>query len=193
MQNAVSTATGSAGAIARWRQSEKAKALLQLLLLLGVGAVGALMKRVEPSLGIPGSSGPLWLGTLVAGRAIVRRDGAGTVAGAALAVWGIPVGLNGGFTHNLALYGITGVALDVVARLPRMSPRGLLGALACGASSHMVKFSFIVSAAYGTSLTKHFMVVGLLRSALLHLGFGILAGLAGWGAYRLWHRGKAWD
>ncbi len=168
-----------------WWQSGKTKVLLQILLLIAFSALAAVGKRIEPSLGIPGSSAPLWLGALVAGRALVRRDGAGAAMGAGMAVLGIPLGLNNGFVHNLGLYTTSGLALDIVARLPKVNIRNPFGAIASGVAAHMVKFGFIVAAAYSASVTKHFLVFGLAQSAALHLAFGAAAGLVGWGVYRL--------
>ncbi|MBI4181187.1 MAG: hypothetical protein HY528_04575 [Chloroflexi bacterium] len=185
MSNAELTAESLKLRLVRWGQSQKVKTLRQVLLLVGIGVVATLAKRLEPSLGIPGSSAPLWLGTLVAGRAIVRRDGAGVLMGASVAVMGIPVGLNNTFLHNLSLYGLTGLSLDIIARLPKINIRNPLGAIVCGASAHMVKFGFIIGAAYASPVTKHFLVVGLTQAALLHLTFGATAGIIGWGAYRI--------
>lgn len=185
MRNAELTAESLNWILARWGRLRKVRMLRQVLLLIGIGVVATLAKRFEPSLGIPGSSAPLWLGTLVAGRAIVRRDGAGALMGASLAVMGIPVGLNNTFLHNLSLYGITGLALDIIARLPKINIRNLPGAVLCGASAHMVKFGFITGAAYASPVTKHFLIVGLTQSAFLHLAFGAVAGIVGWGAYRI--------
>ena len=49
----------------------------------------------------------------------------------------------------------------------------------------MVKFGFIAGVALTSVVTKHFMVIGLAQSAGLHLAFGAVAGVVGWGAYRL--------
>jgi hypothetical protein len=50
----------------------------------------------------------------------------------------------------------------------------------------MVKFGFIMVSAIASPLTRHFLVVGILKSAGLHLLFGAGAGLLGWGAYKVW-------
>lgn len=181
MQNAELTA----GRLETWGQAKGVKTLLQVLLVIGIGVIAALAKRVEPSFGIPGSSAPLWLGTMVAGRAIVRKDGAGALMGATVAVMGLPLGMNNSFMHNLSLYGLSGLALDVVARLPKINIRNPFGALACGIVAHLVKFGFIAGAAMTSVVTKHFMVIGFAQSAGLHLLFGAVAGLVGWGAFRL--------
>lgn len=185
MQNAQARVGHLGGAVVGWGESRRVRVALQVLLLLGIAAIATVAKRLEPSLGIPGSSAPLWLGALVAGRAIVRRDGAGTLMGLSVAVMGIPVGINNTFMHNLGLYGLTGLALDLVAQLPRMKIRNPIGAIICGASAHMVKFGFIFAAAYTASITKHFLLVGVAQSAALHLGFGAVAGVAGWGVYKM--------
>ena len=185
MQNAELTLESMEGKLTRWGQSKMVQALMQVLLLIGIGTVATLAKRLQPSLGIPGSSALLWLATLVAGRAIVRRNGGGVVMGATVAVMGIPLGLNHTFMYNLGLYGLTGLALDVVALLPKINISNPFGAVLCGMTAHMVKFGFITGAALASSVTKHFLVIGLTQSAALHLAFGALAGLIGWGADRI--------
>jgi len=115
----------------------------------------------------------------------VRRDGGGVLMGATVAVMGIPVGLNNSFMHNLGLYGLTGLALDIMARVPKINIRNPFGAISSGAAAHMVKFGFITGAAYASSVTKHFLIFGVAQAAALHLAFGAAAGLIGWGAYRL--------
>jgi hypothetical protein len=157
---------------------------LQILLLLGMGLLATLGKNASLSLGIPGSSAPLWLAPLILGRALVRRDGAGTLMGVSVALMGVPIGINNGLAHNLWLYGMTGLALDIVARLPKIHITVWWGAIICGAIAHMVKFGFIFSASFFSVTTKHFILLGVLQSAALHLGFGIAAGLVGWGVYR---------
>ncbi len=173
-----------------WRQSAVVRAVLQILFLISVGAAAALAKKISLPLGIPGHSALLWLAPLVAGRAIVRRDGAGILMGVSLAVWGTPVGLEHTLVNNLGLYGVTGLALDLAARLPRISFRNPLGAGLGGALAHMVKFGFIVSSAFTSGATHQFLVFGLAQSALLHLAFGAAAGFLGWGVYRIWQHGR---
>jgi hypothetical protein len=174
-----------------WWQDTRVRALAQILFLIGMGAVATLMKKITFPLGIPGHSGVLWLGTLVAGRALVRRDGAGLLMGASMALWAIPIGLNKPFTYNLGLYATTGLTLDIVARLPRISIRHPLGAIFCGMMAHMVKFGFIAVPALVSGVTKKFVLVGPVESGLLHLAFGAAAGLLGWGTYWVRHRSRS--
>jgi len=168
-----------------WWQDARVRTAAQILFLVGMGAVATLMKKITFPLGIPGHSGVLWLGALVAGRALVRRDGAGLLMGASMALWAIPIGSNKAFTYNLGLYAATGLTLDIVAKLPRISIRHPLGAIFCGMMAHMVKFGFVAIPALVGGVTKKFMLVGPVESGLLHLAFGAAAGLLGWGAYRV--------
>ncbi len=185
MSNTQATTRSWSQPVAELWQSAKIRTVLQILFLLGMGALAALAKKADLSLGIPGSNAPLWLGALVAGRALVRRDGAGALMGASVAVWGLPMGINNAFTYNLALYGVAGLVLDIMARMPKISITNPIGAMASGAAAHMVKFGFIFAAAYTASVTKHFLVVGLVQSAGLHLLFGVVAGFVGWSAWRV--------
>jgi hypothetical protein len=160
------------------------QAVLQILLLIGIGTLAAFAKNVSPGLGIPGSSAPLWLAPLVMGRALVRRDGAGVLMGVSVAVMGVPIGLNNPFLHNLYLYGLTGLALDIGTRLPKLVVTTWYGAIICGVLAHLVKFGYIFSASFFSITTKHFIFVGLLQSFASHIAFGAAAGLVGWAAYR---------
>jgi hypothetical protein len=174
-----------------WWQDTRVRTVAQILFLVGMGAVAVLMKNITFPLGIPGHSGVLWLGTLVAGRALVRRDGAGLLMGASMALWAIPIGSNKAFAYNLGLYAATGLTLDMVAKLPRISIRHPLGAIFCGMMAHTVKFGFVAVPALVGGVTKKFMLVGPVESGLLHLAFGAAAGLLGWGAYWVGHRSRS--
>jgi hypothetical protein len=110
--------------------------------------------------------------------------------GISVALWGIPVGINNGIVHNLGLYGFTGLALDLSARLPHINIRNPFGAIFCGAIAHMIKFAFLMTAALTSSVTTHFMIFGILKSAGLHLAFGAAAGLIGWLVYKAGKEGK---
>jgi hypothetical protein len=99
-------------------------------------------------------------------------------------VWGIPVGLEQGFGHNLMSFGIAGVLLDGTARIPKISIRKWWGAIICALVANMAQFGFIIYTALSATVTKHFQIVGLLNSTLLHIGFGIAAGIIGWTVFR---------
>lgn len=174
-----------------WWQDTRIRTLIKVLFLIGVGGVAAYGKSVSLPLGIPGSSAVLWLAPMVIGYLVVPKRGAGLLIGASVALWGIPLGINHALFYNLGLYGGTGLALDIAGLLPRINVRNPLGAVFCGAFAHMVKFGFIVVAAMTSTVTRHFLVVGLAQSALLHLGFGIAAGIVGWVVYKAAH--KAWQ
>ena len=157
---------------------------LQVLLLVIFSAIAAAAKRIHPSMGIPGSSAPFWLAAMIIARSTMRWDGAGLLTGAGVAVWGIPIGLENTFMHNLLLYSLSGVVLDLMVRIPHMDIRRPVGAVLCGLMAHMVKFGFIVVSAMSATITMHFEIVGLLNSAGLHIAFGIAAGIVGWIVFR---------
>jgi hypothetical protein len=165
-------------------QNPAVRAVLQILFLIGMGTLAAFAKNASPSLGIPGSSAPLWLAPLVLGRALVRRDGAGALMGVSVAVMGIPIGLNNPFMHNLYLYGLAGVALDIGSRLPKIMITTWYGAMICGILAHLVKFGYIFSASFFSATTKHFILLGVFQSLGLHIAFGVAAGLVAWAVYR---------
>ncbi len=171
-------------------QNGTVRAILQILFVLGMGLLATVGKKIHPAMGIPGSSAVFWLVPLVLGRAIVRRDGTGVFMGASMAFFAMPIGLNNAFLHNFALYGLTGFALDVAARLPKIDITKWYGAIICGTLAHMVKFGFILGASLSSSIAKHFVIVGIMQSFALHLAFGIASGLLGWIAYRIYDSAK---
>jgi len=174
-----------------WRNSTL-RAILQILLLIGIGGVAAWAKSVSLPLGIPGSSGVLWVTPLVIGRMAVKKRGAGILMGISTALWGVPLGLHNVLLYNSFLYGITGLALDLAAVFPFVNITNPFGAIFCGIFSHLAKFGFITEAAMLTGVTKKFIVFGLARSGLLHVAFGAAAGFIAWFAYKGVQTWKDW-
>jgi len=171
-------------------QNGTIRAILQILFVLGMGFLATVGKKIHPAMGIPGSSAVFWLAPLVLGRALVRRDGTGVFMGASMALFGIPIGLNNTILYNFALYGVTGFALDIAARLPKINITKWYGAIICGTLAHMVKFGFILGASLSSSVTKHFIIVGIMQSFGLHVAFGIASGLLAWIVYRAYDLAK---
>jgi hypothetical protein len=178
-------------AIASLGQDTRIRLLLSLLLIVAFSGAAALGKKLHPSMGIPGSSAVYWLAPLVFGKAVVRRDGTGVAMGVLVPVWGLGMGLNNSLLYNVGLYGVTGLGLDLAAKLPVFSPRHLFGGVLIGAVGHMVKFAYILSYTYVAGISRHFLLVGTAKAAALHLAFGAAAGLAGWLAWLAWSRGGA--
>jgi hypothetical protein len=166
-----------------WWQDKRVATAAQLLLLLTTGLVAAAGKSLTPSLGISGSSAPLWLTFIVLGRLMVKKPGSAGIVGASMAMWGIPLGLNHTLGYNLGLYAGTGIAVDILASLPFVKVRHVLGAIAGGMAAHMVKFGFILYAALATSAAKRFIISGIAKSAGQHLLFGAASGLLAWALY----------
>jgi len=152
--------------------------------LIAFSALTAVAKKAHPSLGIPGSGGIFWLTAMIMARAFIKTEVTGTLTGVGVAAWGIPFGLEHTFGYNVLLYGASGLLLDMMTRIPKISLENPLGAAVCGIVAHMAKFGFIVFAAVTASVTKHFIVVGFLTSAGLHAAFGIAAGIIGWAVVR---------
>ncbi len=171
------------GEVAGWWQNEIVRTVVKVVFLVGMGAMAALAKKVGLPLGIPGSNGILWVAPLVAGYIFVKKPGAGVLMGTSTALWGVAFGINHELVFNLCEYGIAGLALDVAVAIPFVNIRNPFGAVFCGAFAHMAKFAFITEAGLLSGVTKNFMVFGLGRSALLHLVFGVVAGLFAWVVY----------
>lgn len=161
----------------------RVRTALKIIFLIGMGYLAAVGKKIHPSMGIPGSSAVYWLMPMVIGKIAVKQRGSGLLMGATVALTTIPVGLNHTSFYNFGLYGATGLALDIVTALPKINIRNPLGAIFCGMMAHMVKFGFILGIAISSSVTKHFLIVGILESAGLHLVFGAAAGATAWIPY----------
>jgi hypothetical protein len=171
-------------AVEGYWQDTRVRTALQIVFLIGMGALSAFLKSTEPSLGISGSSAILWLGPIVLSRMLIARNGAGALVGVSVALWGIPIGINNGLMHNVILYGGAGLALDTITRIPFINIRSLFGAIFCGVFAHLVKFGVIMGYAAASPVTKHFEMLGIANSFGLHIVFGAAAGLAAWIAYR---------
>jgi hypothetical protein len=152
-----------------------------LLLIAAFSALTAFAKKAHPSVGIPGSSAIFWLTAMIAGRSVVKTEFAGLLIGCGTAAWGMPMGLEHTFGYNILLYGASGLLLDVMTKMPKISLDNPIGAALSGLTAHMAKYGFIVYAAMATSVSKHFIIVGFIKSAALHAAFGIAAGLIAWG------------
>ncbi len=168
--------------------NDKVRLIAQILFVIGIGVAAAYGKKLHPSMGIPGSSAVWWLAPMMAGKICVRRDGSGLLMGGTIAACTIPIGLEQTFVYNLGLYGCAGLVLDMFPHIPGVNIRNPFGAIACGAAAHMVKFVFILSPVLTSSIAKHFLFVGILESASLHLIFGTIAGFAGWIPFAVWRR-----
>ena len=165
------------------------KTLLAILAIVGTGLIAAIGKKATMDLGIPGHSALLWLGAMLAGRAIIKRDGAGFAIGIMTGVWAVPVGLNHSMIQNMALYGLVGAVLDLVMKIRFFSDYSALSLIIAGGAAHMVKFVFIIVRATLSVTFKNFLVVGVVNSAILHLIFGLTAGLAAFGLVSLLQSG----
>ena len=153
---------------------------LQVLLLIGFSALTALAKRAHPSMGIPSSSAPFWLTAMIVARSTMKWKGAGALVGVGTALWGMPIGLEQGFGQNLLSFGLAGAALDLATMIPGINIGRWWGAMICALAANMTQFGVIVYTALSSTVIKHFQIVGMTRSTLLHIGFGIAAGLIGW-------------
>jgi hypothetical protein len=160
---------------------KRVRIAVNLLLITVFSALTALAKNMHPSVGIPGSSAIFWLTAMITGRSVVKMEFAGLLIGCGTAAWGIPIGLEHTFGYNVLLYGASGLLLDAMTKIPKISLDNLFGAALCGLTAHMAKYGFIVYAAVATSVSKHFIIVGFVKSAAFHAAFGIAAGLIAWG------------
>ena len=161
-----------------------------VVLVLAVGGLAAVSRRYfDLHIGVPGHTGLLWMLILVAGRARAGRDGSAALMGVATALWGIPLGLGHGLGYNLAMYGLVGAVLDVVARMPWVRLEHPVGGLVAGAVAHAAKFGFILAYALNAGIAKNFLALGLLTGFGSHLLFGALGGLAA--GLLLWKRTRA--
>lgn len=127
--------------------------------------------------GVPGHAGAFWIPVLFLARGRVRRPGATTLT----ALLGAACGSfpRGGGMGALAPYVAAGLVLDMLAG-PGDRLRRLPFALLAGALCHLTKFAFHNLPAALLGLSPHFLTLGLLPVAGLHLLFGGIGGLGGW-------------
>jgi hypothetical protein len=169
-------------------QDKRVRIAIQVLFVIGMGYLAALGKRAHPSMGISGSSALWWLMPLIVGKIAVRKGGSGLLMGSVMALSTIPIGLNHTSFYNFGLYGCTGLALDLVSAIPRINIRNVFGAIFCATMAHLVKYGFILGMAMTSSVTRHFLVYGVLGAAGLHLAFGAASGLVGFLPYWIYTR-----
>lgn len=155
-----------------------------------VGLVAALAKRyLDFHLGIPGHAGVGWIAVLVSGALTTRRAGMATMAGVAMGLWGVPVGLNHSLGYNMVLYGLAGAALDsrALMRLPLHRP---WGALVAGTTVHLAKFAFVFANAWLVLTVRNVEIFGFVGALANHLVFGAIGGLSGWALWRYGDRAR---
>lgn len=169
----------------QWWEHRSFRIVVQIMLVVGFSALAALGKAIHPAQGIPGSSSIYWLGPMILGAATMRWPGAGMAMGIGMGFFSVPFGLEHTMGYNLALYGSTGVLIDVISHLPKMNIRNPFTAIITGLGAHLSKFAFIMGGAALSPVIKHFEIVGVLNSLGLHIAFGIAAGFFGWAIFRL--------
>ena len=156
---------------------------IQALLVIAFSALTALAKRAHPSLGIPSSSAPYWLTAMIVARCTMRWKGAGALVGVGTALCAIPIGLEKGLGQNLLSFGLAGAALDLITMIPAIDIRRWWGAPISALVANMTQFGVIMYTALASPVVKHFQIVGITKSTLLHVGFGLAAGFLGWAIY----------
>jgi len=151
-----------------------------LAIAVATGLVMALAKRyLDFHLGLPGHAGVGWIAALIAGTSLNPRRGMAVVAGASMALWGAPVGLNHTLAYNLALYTSAAALLDGVRWL-RLPTRFAAGAALAGVAVHVAKFVFVFGNALLSGTVRHVEAYGFTAALRNHVLFGLLGGLAGW-------------
>lgn len=149
-------------------------------LALPVVAVAALAVESELRIpvGLPGHRGLLWLSVLVAVALIARPRGTATAVGTASSLVAIGLGVD----PTMALrYAAAAVLLDAALSAPVVRRHPILLAVVA-APVHLVALATPVL--HGTGLAT-LGDPGIANKALLHLGFGLLAGLIGWTLWKL--------
>ena len=169
----------------QWWEHRSVRISIQALLVVIFSTAAAFGKSIHPAMGIPGSSALYWLGPMVLGAAVMRWKGSGVLMGVGVGLWTVPFGLHNAMGYNMMLYGGSGLLIDLIANLPGVNIRNPFGAVVIGLGAHLAKFAFIMSAAAMSSVTRHFLIVGVLNSLGLHSAFGIAAGFCGWAVFRL--------
>ena len=116
----------------QWWESRSFRIVVQIMLVVGFSALAAFGKSIHPSQGIPGSSSIYWLGPMILGAATMRWPGAGMAMGVGMGFFSVPFGLEHTVGYNLALYGSTGVLIDIISHLPKMNISNPFAAIVTG-------------------------------------------------------------
>ncbi len=185
MKNVHAGALPQSHTVPRWWEDRGVRVTIQALLVVIFSAAAAFGKSAHVGIGVPGSSGVYWLGPMMLGAMVMRWKGSGVLMGVGVGLWTVPFGLHNTMGYNILLYGSTGLLIDLISQIPVVSIRNFFGALVVGLGAHLAKFAFIMGAAAMSSVTRHFLLVGVLNSLGLHIAFGIAAGVAAWAVFRL--------
>jgi hypothetical protein len=168
--------------------TDRRRLLRNLGLAVVIGLMGALAKKhLDFHLGIPGHAGVGWIAVLISGRLVNRRPGMSAVAGVAMGLWSVPVGLGHSLGYNLALYGSVAALLDLPG-LRRLTSSGPFGATTAGVLVHVAKFVFVLANVWLSGIVRTVELYGLSGALVNHVAFGAAGGLVGYG---LWHTGRA--
>jgi hypothetical protein len=156
----------------------------ELVLAVLIGLVGALAKQhLDFRLGIPGHAGVGWIAVLIVGRLGNRRPGMSAVAGVAMGLWSVPVGLGHSLGYNLALYGSVAALLDLPG-MRRLTEGRLFGAMTAGVLVHVAKFVFVLANVWLSGTVRNVELYGLSSALVNHVAFGAAGGLVGLGVWR---------
>jgi hypothetical protein len=127
---------------------------------------------------LSGHAGVLWIAALLIGRGVVRRRGAATMMGL---VGGLLVGFvqpnDAGLLFTVAKYVVCGAALDVLTPLLGGRLDRLLPAVVAGATAHAAKVAVDLVQGLVAGVPASVLAPGLTVDLVLHIGFGVLAGL----------------
>lgn len=107
-------------------------------------------------------------------------DGAGTIVGAGTALFGTLIGFDHALAQNLVSFAMAGAMLDGITKIPKINIRRWWGAIICAVIANLVQFAINIYSSMTATVTKHFLVVGIVNSVWLHVGFGVAAGFIGW-------------
>lgn len=165
-------------------QNKWVRIALKALFAIGMGALAVTGKNTSLGLGITGHSALLWLTPLLLSRIMIGNRGSATVSGVSTALIGSYIGIKPSLLTSPWMYGLTGLAVDLIAMAPKINPRHPLGAVVVGAGAHMVKFAYKVGEAFLSGATTNWLLRGVAESAFMHLVWGAAAGVIAWSIYR---------
>lgn len=146
-----------------------------------IALVGVLMLVAKASLRLPihvsGHGGVLWIGALLVGTAVVRRQGAAVLMGL---IGGTLVALfqpgDAAPFFTVAKYVLPGLVLEVLAPLLGYRFDQLIPAVLAGALAHASKVLVDVLQSLAAGLSGALVFAGLTVELLLHIAFGALGG-----------------
>ena len=170
-----------------WAVRARAAAPDLTIALLAVGAI-VLAAEIRSPMQLPGHRALIWLSALGATALLTRHRGATTAVGVVAAGTLALTGLGNGGALGALPYVLAALALDAVLLVGAVRRHPILLAL-LAAPIHLLALIVPLTRSARVGVLPVDALPGMGSVVVLHLVFGLAAGLIGWGVFRLVRRG----